>query len=796
VGLQDAIMAKLHSPNSCSTIVAVIKKDGEVFKVLLVSCILILITAAVTGPLSAADNMGGMPTASALVVSGVGGPEGLVLSTTVSDFKRVVQIINTTNQAVSVKVELPELIGPDARPTHTSWTLDGKVSAQTEVKPLGSIPLELSGYFRAAGDYTSTISLVYGEHRYAFPLKITRSQAAPTVDVVGLDSALLAGSSGPFVLRFSLKENGGNVVQLRAPTISSLTRKVGDRNVQARYDSVTFSAIDSSTGKLLPAFNSLTIEPNASVPIAMTLVGLSEPGEYAGSLVFSSNSGSLPSKPFTLYLKRSVILAIVLITVGVLLSHGIRYWTKTGRPRLILMRQAVLVNEDLEKLRASLVDPVDQNLLAVFRGRLDRVRDDIVLGIAKDEEARLNDINSKLNLVPPWSDLRKRIGSVQPPEAGGAAQATVKEVEKFLSDDTISKDEQIKTESDKLTQAFKTIDEEVRTAIKKAIDETKHNAQTAKSGLAEKRQGDFDDHVILALANADTEISKTTPDSDSARRLLNSARLSYARIMADDLDEKLSAITQPDAIPQDQWNIRMDAFRTNAAKARSATEGDVAMAALESAYRVYLQLLVSVAKVTADNLNVKAKEDQHKQSLQSALDDLAKAQNEINSGRLEVAKQNYDSARTKIDVVVKALTPTATVMEGALGIERAPGEIAPQLTSLATASRLLLLPRIPIGLVYVRTAERYRGGWSTVKEIDQAITVRDRWVSVVIGIIAVALGIFLIWIDNLSWGTPKDMFVAVLWGLGLHQIAGNAVFAKLDLDQLVSQVTGAKPSGG
>jgi hypothetical protein len=795
VDFQDVIMAKLHGPTSCSAIITVIKRDGGVFKAVLVSCILILISAAVTGPLSAADNVGGAPTASALVVSGVGGPEGLVLSTTVSDFKRAVQIINTTNQAVPVTVELPELIGPDATPAHTSWTLDGKKSAQTEVKPLGSIALELSGNFHAAGDYTSTISLVYGEHRYAFPLKITRSQVAPTVDVVGLDPALLAGwllagSSGPFVLRFSLKENAGNVVQLRTPTISSLTRKVGDRNVQARYDSVTFSAIDPSTGKLLPASNSLTIEPNASVPIAMTLVGLSEPGEYAGSMVLSSNGGSLPSKPFTFYLKRPVWLASALITVGVLLSHGIRYWTKTGRPRLILMRRAVLINEDLEKARASLADPVDQNLLDVFRGRLDRVKDDIVSGIVENEEARLNDINSKLNLVSRWSDLRKRIGSVQPPEAGDAAQATVEGVKKFLSDDIISKDEQIKAESDKLTQAFKTIDEAVRVAIKNAIDETSHNAQTAKSGLAEKRQGDFENHVIVALANADTEISKTTPDSDSARRLLNSARLSYASIMADDLDEKLSAITRPDAIPQDQWNIRVDAFRAKAAKARSATEGDAAMAAFESAYRVYLQLLVIAAKVTADDLNANAKEEQHKHSLQSALDDLAKAQNEINNGRLEVAQQDYNYARTKIDVVVQALTPAAVKMEFQ------PDKIVPEPTSLATASRLLLLPRIPIGLGYERTAERYRGGWSTVKEIDQAITVRDRWVSVVIGIIAVALGVVLIWIDNLSWGTLKDMFVAVLWGLGLHQIAGNAIFGKLDLDQLESQVTGAKPSGG
>ena len=43
---------------------------------------------------------------------------------------------------------------------------------------------------------------------------------------------------------------------------------------------------------------------------------------------------------------------------------------------------------------------------------------------------------------------------------------------------------------------------------------------------------------------------------------------------------------------------------------------------------------------------------------------------------------------------------------------------------------------------------------------------------------SVALGLKLLWVDNATWGTVNDYVVALLWGLGLHQIS-NAAFEGL-----------------
>ena len=40
---------------------------------------------------------------------------------------------------------------------------------------------------------------------------------------------------------------------------------------------------------------------------------------------------------------------------------------------------------------------------------------------------------------------------------------------------------------------------------------------------------------------------------------------------------------------------------------------------------------------------------------------------------------------------------------------------------------------------------------------------------------AIVLGLKLLWADNLMWGSFSDYMVALLWGLGLHQVTSSTV---------------------
>ena len=48
-------------------------------------------------------------------------------------------------------------------------------------------------------------------------------------------------------------------------------------------------------------------------------------------------------------------------------------------------------------------------------------------------------------------------------------------------------------------------------------------------------------------------------------------------------------------------------------------------------------------------------------------------------------------------------------------------------------------------------------------------------VNVAILFVAVVWGMQLLWVDNPTWGSGADMFTALIWGLGLHQIAGTGL---------------------
>jgi hypothetical protein len=58
---------------------------------------------------------------------------------------------------------------------------------------------------------------------------------------------------------------------------------------------------------------------------------------------------------------------------------------------------------------------------------------------------------------------------------------------------------------------------------------------------------------------------------------------------------------------------------------------------------------------------------------------------------------------------------------------------------------------------------------------------------ILVTIAAVILGLTLLWVNDATWGGTADYLTAILWGLGLHQIAG-AVFP--GVGGLTQQLTG------
>ncbi len=66
----------------------------------------------------------------------------------------------------------------------------------------------------------------------------------------------------------------------------------------------------------------------------------------------------------------------------------------------------------------------------------------------------------------------------------------------------------------------------------------------------------------------------------------------------------------------------------------------------------------------------------------------------------------------------------------------------------------------------------------------RSIRWRDYLFDLAVLVIAVLLGLKLLWADNATWGGFSDCLVAVLWGLGLHQFS-----AYTGVESLSTQLT-------
>jgi hypothetical protein len=731
-----------------------------------------------------------------VIVAGATAADGITIPTTTGTVVRPLSFENSTEKAISIKVEITSLVGPDSQLyaatlkdlQHKDPEPGAKVTFN--LPPLEAMRIELRANVPLSGTYQSSLSLIYGGKRYVLPLKIARTSVVPTVRLTGLDSAAFEGCAARS-FRFTLQETSGAKVSLRPPVLISLSLKESEKTVQATYQGAKAYLVQPD-GSETAITSTLEVPANASVLVRMQVTGLDQPGEYAAALDVGSADGSLPPQAFSIFVKRSVFLAALLIALGVGMSLLIRKYTKVDRPRLLLLRRILLLRTDIEVMRSRLSDDANQALLDTLLQRLDRASGDTDLGITSGVDDVLNDVNGKLSLVPDWSNLRRKIADVAPPSLADAARQTLATAQEFIQSPNNGAADQLKTTADALRNGSIALDGVVRAAIVSQITDAQKAVKDAPQSLSDAHREEFNNEVIAVLSQANDASQKSPPDVGAARKLIDEARRAAGRIMVNDLDEKL---VRPDDISVEAWTALEAPFRNAASKVRAATTGDQATAAYRDADAAWLAAMIEAAAKQADAVRTRAAaatEDAKKayaDKMQEVLAHLSAARKQLRNGELATARTTYNDAYDAICEGLKTLPPApqARSMDGA-SVVRQPQ----RWFSLFRSPAIIEIPGLTMSSSAQSTSGRDPWLWSPLRTLEREIARRDRWITFGVGTIAVVLGVFLLWVGNLTWGNAKDLIAAVLWGLGLHQVAGNAVFSKLDVTDLQDQLAGTK----
>ncbi len=705
--------------------------------------------------------------------TGVNEPEGIKLVAETSAFKHLLQIAAIANKEVkNLRVEVAPFTGPNSIQSSVTWKVNNDAGDKpVNVPGLSSIPLELSSNLPIAGNYDSTIWLIYGERRWPIKLTVTRTRAAPSLDVLGVEvtreTATLGSKDSSIWL--TLHEKAGRQVMLNLPTLTSLALVQSDKSkVQAKFDSIQTTCLGQDC-KIENGF--VILRPGQTTHLNLTVVGLEDSGEYAGTLRVAGPEGDAIDQPITILRRKSAWLAGFLIFVGVALSFCLRHYASTVRPRLIRQREALGLKEDLDGLkRTKDLSADEQEVLEHLSVQVRDLIEDIATVRDNNGEQIIKDIKAKVEIFPRWVQERGRVEAVRPVELQAQFAESLNKVKVFMNESTVT-DEALKEVRATLDGIGPGIKAKIKEDLAKKVTEFKNELNSLRNTTASNSVKARLTNEVEPKITSVEQFLKTDAKLKEAGDAYSEARLAYIRILCEELGSSVPA-DPPLGFEATEWQTLKDQVTSATSAAEKATDPAEAMKLYLSAYSNYVRQLTwklqkrlaiaqeTVAKHASISPDDRAK---YKGMLDSVSTALVQALAKVDSGDVRGAAADYELGRKTFVLVDDAVKAAGG---GVLAAESA-GAAAP--AEAATAGTVPGPFTLPFLGVFTKT-----GKTPTLLEVTRQLGWWDLVFTLAVLLIAVFLGLKLLWAGNATWGGWDAYLSAVLWGLGLHQVSGAA----------------------
>ena len=698
-------------------------------------------------------------------------PEGIKLTAETGDFKHVFQISAITDQEVKdLRVEVAPFTGPNSAQREIVWKLNNESGSKPVTVPgLNSIPLELSASLPIAGPYSTNIWLTYNKRRWPIALTVTRTRVVPSVEILGLetarDSAFMPSENA--YLWFNLHEKAGKRVSLNMPTLAELALVQADKTkLQASYDSVR---VECASADCTQNGNSLELGAGKTVRLKLTVINLKDSGEFSGKLRVSGADGEPLDQAVTILRKKSGLLAGLLIALGVFISFALRHYASSVRPRLILQREVVAIKEDIDELKrvhtALTVD--EQEVLDKLNNQTQDLGDEIAFAKVDNVQQEIKNITSKVEIFPRWVQERGRVDALKPIELQQEFRNELDKIKKFMNTEPIT-DELLTEARTTLNQIPPQMKSKVKEDLAIKVNALKTEVDTHRSSATADTQTRLSQEVDPEIRKVE-ELLKSE-NVDDARTAYETARLAFVRILSVELESSLPANT-PTGFDEAGWQALKAEVLNALTESGNATDPDKAKELYLNAYSQYLKGLTSKLQgilkarqesVEQNSSTSPADKAKFQLLLTGASTSLTTALSKIDAADVRGAAQDYEAAR-------KALVDVDKELEKAGGTMAATVESAAEVTAAVSPGSVpgpLNLPFLGAFINRTRT--------TTVREITRKLGLLDLLFTAIILLIAVFMGLKLLWLDNPTWGGWDAYLSAVLWGLGLHQVSGAA----------------------
>ncbi|WP_281899719.1 hypothetical protein [Phytohabitans aurantiacus] len=669
----------------------------------------------------------------------------LSMESPVPEFQRAFRVLSTSGAPTPVQLRVSPLTDPLSMQVPTTVEFSGRryVGEQLVVPAQGELAFTVAADLPVGGDYRGTVAVVYGTEPLLVDLIVRRTRVTPTVavDPIGTVQARMLWGFRPtdVDVRVLLRETNGQRVVLDAPALIALTRDTRGGPVAADYDTVQVMVDGRRT-------ETVTLEPNQTREITLRVTGLSHPGKYTGSVRLASGDTSALTSPISILLHQGILLAALAILLGVAISAVLRWYLTAYRPALTSQLRLSRLRDDLD-IALKHLTPLDEQTEVPLKRTVQEQLDQLRRQYGQRErtgEADLTSAADKANRLPTWIRLRRAVDA-----AGNPTElvSLLSVVTAYLEADLVDPQrDALLTEADRALVELKSKAKPAAT-LSRALD-----------ALAADASGRSD---VLAHVDAAKEAMRVGKMQDANARY-SEARLGLARELTDEVNRTATG-TAPIGVDPTDWNNLKRATAAAARTARAATVPESAETAYRDASRRLFGILIAGLRVATESLrkvtqqpSAGAAEDKRFGTLRMTIDQADKA---TTAGDMPAARRHYEHARSLYENLEKEAVTT--------------GRMGPSKNPVATA------PSVAAAHLAWRPAEEK--GPTTEVRLSSATQIRirqlvfDSLTNAVILVVAVGLGLFLLFVPDASWGGLEDWLTAILWGLGLHQV-GDSVF--------------------
>lgn len=684
----------------------------------------------------------------------------LVTSTDESTFNIPLELATDVK---NLRVKVDDFVSPNGVSIVPRVLLNGKDANQPIDVSLQDRPVvKVTANFPVSGEYKSYIVVIYNGGRVpSTPITVTRQPSKVSIVGVGTVSItditpfpITRWSSVNAEINFTVREANGQSIKLNPPALENFSIKEGNNSLQAAYSSALFFYYGSKslTKETIPLHESFSVV--GGHPLVLQVSDIKDAGEYTGTILLSSMNGAEATQKFTVLVKESGWVALFWIGLGVSASWSIRRYTTEQRPQLVALRRLRYAKEDLEKVgeEKGVSSQVVDKVFKGFRDNLARIERDLNDGTAKDGALpALQELDNKIRVLSDWLNTGHLLDAVQPsdivkdPREAWNALADTYFLNAGATGDIAGGLKKIETD----------IIEAVNTSIEKfaeSVDAHKtthpHTALRIQRGVA----------PFIEEARAVVKVR----DWQRVTAVLSTARLELTKILASEFQTIIASSQIPLGFEDAEWLEFGKTLLPNLDQITQQTDPVKAAHLYQELTITYLTEVVGRLVRVISGLRTLGLTVDESNKLAKAETILSNVKDLIRQKNGEEGRKAYREAAgliTEIQDGRRRVGAGAQANGGGQLAAAFTGEV-PAITKIGFVTYIAALP-----------TRKFK----TSQQVQDALNRYDLILNVVLLVIACVVGLTLLWEPDQTWGGWKSYVTALLWGLGLHQVAGSAI---------------------